>query len=85
MDELLEVISWSYLGIHSKPIGILNVNHFFDSFIAFVDKSIEEGFMSSEMRDIFVIADTPEGVLTNVLAYRPPAFRRVLDDRTDVR
>ncbi|KAJ1400306.1 LOG family [Sesbania bispinosa] len=58
MEELLEVIAWSQLGIHDKPVGLLNVDGYFNSLLTLFDKGVEEGFIDNSARDIVVIADT---------------------------
>jgi uncharacterized protein (TIGR00730 family) len=55
-EELLEVITWSQLGIHTKPVGLLNVDGFYDSLLTFIDKAVDEGFVSSTARRIIVSA-----------------------------
>ncbi|KAB1224829.1 putative cytokinin riboside 5'-monophosphate phosphoribohydrolase LOG4 [Morella rubra] len=45
MEELLEMISWSQLGIHDKPVGLLNVDGYYNSLLALFDKGVEEGFI----------------------------------------
>ncbi|CAN6445303.1 unnamed protein product [Victoria cruziana] len=58
-EELLEVITWAQLGIHTKPVGLLNVDGFYDSLFSFMDKALEEGFISQTARHIIVSAPTP--------------------------
>jgi cytokinin riboside 5'-monophosphate phosphoribohydrolase len=50
MEELFEVITWQQLGYHKKPIGVLNVNGYFDSLLTFLDEARESGFVSEEAR-----------------------------------
>ncbi|XP_022860079.1 cytokinin riboside 5'-monophosphate phosphoribohydrolase LOG3 [Olea europaea var. sylvestris] len=58
LEELLEVIAWAQLGIHDKPVGLLNVDGYYDSLLSFIDKAVEEGFISSTARHIVVSAPT---------------------------
>ncbi|KAL5209909.1 hypothetical protein ABZP36_005532 [Zizania latifolia] len=46
LEELLEVISWAQLGIHRKPVGLLNVDGYYNSLLTFIDQAVEEGFVS---------------------------------------
>ncbi|KAK2653216.1 hypothetical protein Ddye_013072 [Dipteronia dyeriana] len=60
MEELLEVITWSQLGIHEKPVGLLNVDGYYNSLLALFDKGVEEGFIDDSARNIRVMADNAE-------------------------
>ncbi|XVE98981.1 hypothetical protein REPUB_Repub03eG0156500 [Reevesia pubescens] len=52
LEEIFQIASWSQLNIHQKPIGILNVNDFYDSFFCFLDHAMEQRFVSQETRQI---------------------------------
>ncbi|KAM0863934.1 hypothetical protein ACQ4PT_044251 [Festuca glaucescens] len=62
LDELLEVIAWAQLGIHTKPVkfhrlvGLLNVEGYYDFLLAFIDKAVDDGFIRPAQRHIFVSA-----------------------------
>nr|GMD41633.1 cytokinin riboside 5'-monophosphate phosphoribohydrolase LOG7 [Ipomoea batatas] len=58
LEELLEVITWAQLGIHSKPVGLLNVEGYYNSLLSFIDKAVDEGFVSPTARRIIVSAPT---------------------------
>jgi len=58
-EELFEVITWAQLGMHRKPIGLLNVAGYFDALKALVDQAIAEGFIRAEHRRLLTIADDP--------------------------
>lgn len=66
MEELLEVIAWSQLGIHDKPVGLLNVGGYFNSLLALFDKGVEEGFIEDSERRIVILGDTAEELLTKM-------------------
>ena len=60
-DELFEIITWSQLGIHRKPIGILNADGYFDPLVSLIDHAVDEGFATPETRDLVrVVASTNE-------------------------
>lgn len=63
LEELLEIITWRQLGLHSKPIGILNVDGFFDSFLLFVNEAFLAGFVSETARNLFVVSTMPEELI----------------------
>jgi len=52
LDELCEAITWTQLGIHDKPIGLLNVNGYFDSLLALFDHAVANGFVSHDNRKL---------------------------------
>mmetsp|Transcript_21442 Transcript_21442/g.29800 ORF Transcript_21442/g.29800 Transcript_21442/m.29800 type:complete len:197 (+) Transcript_21442:129-719(+) len=58
LEELLEMITWSQLGYHTKPIGVLNMNGFYDNLLGFFDKLTEEGFVHPAARSIVLCAPT---------------------------
>ena len=59
-DELLEVITWKQLGLHSKPIVLINLRRFFDGVLMQVDHAIAEGFIRPQYRELFqVVSDVP--------------------------
>ena len=71
-EELFEVATWNQLGFHSKPMGILNVRDYYKPMIALLDKSIQEGFVDDEYRDLFTISDDPQTLLNNIHQHKLP-------------
>ncbi|RDX91647.1 Cytokinin riboside 5'-monophosphate phosphoribohydrolase LOG1, partial [Mucuna pruriens] len=71
MEELLEVIAWSQLGIHDKPVGLFNVDGYFNSLLSLFDKGVEEGFIEKSARHIVVIADTAVELIKKMEEYVP--------------
>ncbi|XVF12347.1 hypothetical protein REPUB_Repub08aG0109100 [Reevesia pubescens] len=69
LEEIFQVASWAQLNIHKKPIGILNVNGFYDSLFSFLDKAVEKRFISQATRQILVTATTPEQLLNQLQAF----------------
>ena len=72
MEELFEVITWQQLGYHKKPIGLLNVNGYFDSLLTFLDEARESGFVSEEARNIVLSDDDAERLIGKMRAYTAP-------------
>ncbi|KAL8529143.1 hypothetical protein ACS0TY_006559 [Phlomoides rotata] len=58
MEELLEMITWSQLGIHNKPVGLLNVDGYYDCLLGIFDKGVDEGFIKHPARNIVISART---------------------------
>jgi uncharacterized protein (TIGR00730 family) len=71
MDELWEAISWSQLGYHSKPVGVLNVAGFYDQLVAFNRHMIEVGFIRAQHAGIMLVDDNLDGLLDQMTAYIP--------------
>ncbi|XP_062213084.1 probable cytokinin riboside 5'-monophosphate phosphoribohydrolase LOGL5 isoform X1 [Phragmites australis] len=71
LEELLEVITWAQLGIHSKPVGLLNVDGYYDSLLSFIDKAVDEGFITPAARHIIVSAHTAHELLAKLEEYVP--------------
>nr|GMD17592.1 cytokinin riboside 5'-monophosphate phosphoribohydrolase log3 [Ipomoea batatas] len=71
LEELLEVIAWAQLGIHDKPVGLLNVEGYYNSLLTFIDKAVEEGFISPNARQIFVSAPNAKELMNELEEYNP--------------
>jgi uncharacterized protein (TIGR00730 family) len=73
LEELFEVLTWAQLGIHAKPIGLLNTGGYYDSLLAFVDRAIAAGFVRPAYRGFLVVAADPAELLDRLETHRPPA------------
>ncbi|MQM02593.1 hypothetical protein Taro_035367 [Colocasia esculenta] len=71
LEELLEVITWAQLGIHSKPVGLLNVDGYYNILLSFIDKAVDEGFISYSARRIIVSAPTAKELIAELEEYVP--------------
>lgn len=71
LEELLEVITWAQLGIHHKPVGLLNVDGYYNSLLTFIDKAVEEGFINPSARRIIVLAPTAQELMDKLEEYEP--------------
>ena len=60
LDELFEALTWTQLGYHRKPCGLLNVAGFFDRLAEYLDQALAEGFLTRQHRDMLVVADDPD-------------------------
>jgi uncharacterized protein (TIGR00730 family) len=72
-DEFFEVLTWAQLGMHAKPAGLLNVAGYFDPLVAWVDRSVAEGFLRPAHRRLLLEADEPERLLSLLIGHRPLA------------
>lgn len=72
LEELFEVITWQQLGLHTKPIGLLNVNGFYDDMIAMLETMVKKGFLSMEYYELLLVDTTVEGLITKMQDFTPP-------------
>ena len=71
LDEFFEIVTWAQLGLHTKPIGLLNVGGYFDLLLKFVDYMLRERFISSEHRQLIITSHDPEELLLKLIRYKP--------------
>jgi hypothetical protein len=71
MEELFEMITWGQLGLHQKPIGILNINGFYDPLLQMLQHMVLKGFLKQQFYDMLLVDGTIEGLLEKMKAYRP--------------
>ncbi|KAG6536097.1 hypothetical protein ZIOFF_001141 [Zingiber officinale] len=76
MEELLEIIAWSQLGIHHKPVGILNVDGYYNDLIQLFDKGVREGLIEDSASHIVISADNAEELLRKMEAKAGEERRR---------
>jgi len=76
LEEWFEAWTWSQLGIHPKPCGLLNVAGYYDPLLAFLDSMTDERFLSSGHRAMAIVDDEVEPLLDRLAAYQPPAVPR---------
>lgn len=72
LDELFETLTWSQLGLHAKPVGLLNFQGYFDPLITFVDQAVKTGFCLPEHRELFFAEPTAVALLDRLPQFHPP-------------
>lgn len=72
IEEFFEILTWAQLGMHCKPCGILNICHYFDKLMKFLDNVMNQGFIEPDHREIIMIDDNPEQLLKKFKSYVPP-------------
>ncbi|XVF49295.1 hypothetical protein PTKIN_Ptkin04bG0000100 [Pterospermum kingtungense] len=70
LEELFQMISWAQLKIHSKPIGVLNINGFFDGLLSFVNHAVEQKFITQRARKILKSTTTADELVDKLQAFR---------------
>ena len=71
-EELFEVLTWAQIGLHSKPMGVLNAKHYYDPLMAAIEKARTEGFIYAEHSSLLVCAEQPERLLDELELYHYP-------------
>jgi uncharacterized protein (TIGR00730 family) len=66
-DELFEMLTWAQLGIHAKPIGLLNTAGFFDPLLAWIERTISDGFLKARYRELLKVTGEPEQLIDLVI------------------
>jgi uncharacterized protein (TIGR00730 family) len=72
LDELFETLTWAQIGEHNKPVGLLNVNGYYDSLLVMLDRALQEKFLFPEHRRALLCASQPDALLDLMKAYQPP-------------
>lgn len=70
-EELMEIITWGQLGIHQKPIGVLNTAGYYDPLLAMIDRAVQEGFILPRYRNLIVVSSDVDELLEKLFQYEP--------------
>jgi hypothetical protein len=73
LDELFEALTWAQLGLHTRPLGLLNVGGFWDPLVATIDRQVAEGFVTASDRERLSVEATADALLDALGAPRGPA------------
>jgi uncharacterized protein (TIGR00730 family) len=79
LEELIEVYTWSQLGIHDKACGVLNVRGYYDGLIAFLDHAVTAAFLRPQHRAVLSVAEDPAELLDRLADYEPPRVAKWLE------
>jgi uncharacterized protein (TIGR00730 family) len=74
LDELFEILTWAQLGMHGKPVGLLNVSGFWDPMLAMLDHMVHEGFIPADQLGLFLVERDAAALLARMSAWTPPAL-----------
>lgn len=83
LEEFFEVWTWAQLGLHTKPVGLLDVDGYFTHLRRFVDHMVDEGFTRAPYRDMLIAEPELDALLDAFTAYRPPAYKWAEDELPD--
>jgi hypothetical protein len=79
LDELFELFTWSQLGLHRMPLGLLNVVGYWDPLLAFLKHAVAERFLRTEHLATLLVSHEPEALLDELAAYQPKVLDKWLD------
>lgn len=79
LEELTEVLTWAQIGIHAKPIGVLNVDGYYDHLLAFLARAIDDGLLRRENRSFLLDHDDPAGLVNDLIYAEILAVPKWLD------
>jgi uncharacterized protein (TIGR00730 family) len=82
IEEIFEIITWSQLGMHRKPCGLLNVNHYYDKLIGFLDHAVSEQFIKATHRSTILIDKCSDRLLEKFEAYKAPETAKWIDRKS---
>lgn len=80
MEELFEILTWAQLDLHRKPIGILNVNGYYDELIQLIEHMIQEGLLKEQYRKMVLVSNSIEDLVSQMNLYEVP-FVAKLDSK----
>ena len=80
MEELFEMLTWSQLGLHENPIGILNIDGFYDALISLLDNMVEKGLLKQKNLEMLLIDDTIDSLLSQMEQYVAPYVPKWIDE-----
>ena len=72
LDELFEMLTWGQLGLHRKPVGLLNINGYFSSILSAIEAMVSEGFLKEINRDMVLVSEDINELLSKMMAYQAP-------------
>lgn len=79
LEELFEMLTWLQLGLHDKPIGILNVNHFYDDLLLLLENMVRKGLLSMQNYNLLLVDSQIDTLLTKMQEFRSPKIPKWLN------
>jgi len=79
-EELFEVLTWAQLGHHQKPIGLLNVNGYYDDLLKMIQKMVDNGLTKKVNQEMLLVADTIDDLLHKMKNYKAPKVHKWIAD-----
>ncbi|WP_026451868.1 TIGR00730 family Rossman fold protein [Aequorivita capsosiphonis] len=80
LEELFEIITWLQLGLHQKPIGLLNINGFYNDLIKMLETMVRKGFVSMDNYNLLLVDNNPERLLEKMEEFKPSMLPKWLNE-----
>jgi len=84
LEEVLEVLTWAQLGIHRKPVGLVDVEGYWGGLLALLRHAVGEGFVRPEYAALLLVDPTPAALLDRLATWRPPVTPPIWLDATEI-
>jgi uncharacterized protein (TIGR00730 family) len=84
LEEFFEVLTWGQLGLHKKPVGLLNINGFYDPLRILTHKMVTEGFLKEENRKMLLISDEITELLDLMENYTAPSVEKWISGENNI-
>jgi len=79
LEEVFEVYTWAQLGIHSKPLGLIDVAGYYEPLVAFLDHAVQERFLRSETRAMLAVSERLDDLLAQLEQWEPVTVHKWID------
>jgi uncharacterized protein (TIGR00730 family) len=80
IEELFEMLTWAQLGLHKKPIAILNINGYYDSLITFTQTMVQNGLLKEVNQKMLLVSDNIENLLFQMSNYEAPTVGKWINN-----
>ncbi|QOV12339.1 TIGR00730 family Rossman fold protein [Viridibacillus arvi] len=81
LEEFFEIFTWAQLGLHQKPCGLLNINHYYDPLIALFNHMSDEQFLHEKYRTMALVDNEPSGLLDQFNSYEAPTVKSYITEK----
>jgi uncharacterized protein (TIGR00730 family) len=81
LDELFELLTWGQLGLHAKPVALLNTGGYYKHLLTFLQSMVDKGFLHEASRTLLLVGDNVEELLDRMSAYQMPAVNKWMKHR----
>lgn len=76
LEEFFEMLTWAQLGLHKKPVAILNINGFYDELLSLIQKMADKGFLKQANQEMLIVSDSIEELLDQMKSYKAPTHSK---------
>lgn len=79
LEEFFEVFTWAQIGLHQKPCGLLNINHYYDPLLNLLDHMVEQQFLQEKYRSLAIVDSDPKILIDKFNTYGPPTIKTYIN------